>query len=247
MTFRSQAVLVALLVGAAILAFAVLLPPDPQAATKGTTVKLGKSVRGHAIDAIRLGDQNAERKILVIGEIHGDERAGTAIADQLARGPAPTDVDLWIVPQLNPDGAASRTRQNARGVDLNRNFPWRWRRAGQPFDQQYSGPRALSEPESKIAHHLISKIRPEITIWFHQPLGLVDLSGGDASIERRFARLTGLPVRRLARYRGSAASWQNDRIKGSTAFVTELPGGRLSHASQERYARAIRTLIAPEK
>ena len=233
---RWRAALVSLLAAAGVLA-----------ATGDSTIKLGESVQGRAINAVRLGDPDAERKILVIGEIHGDERAGTAIADQLARGPAPADVDLWIVPQLNPDGAASRSRQNARGVDLNRNFPWRWRRAGEPFDQEYSGPRALSEPESKIAHHLIAKIRPEITIWFHQPLGLVDLSGGDASIERRFARLTGLPVRRLTRYRGSASSWQNDRIRGSTAFVTELPGGRLSHAVQERYARAIRKLIEQTK
>lgn len=243
MTLRSQAALLALLAVAALIAIALISPPDPLAATSGTTIKLGESVRGRAINAIELGDPNAERKILVIGEIHGDERDGTAIANQLARGPAPADTDLWIVPKLNPDGASRRTRQNARGVDLNRNFPWHWRRSGEPFDQEYSGPKALSEPESKIAHQLIAKLRPEITIWFHQPLRLVDLSGGDASIERRFARLTGLPTRRLKRYRGSAASWQNDRLSGTTAFVTELPDGRLSHESQERYARAIRELI----
>lgn len=229
---RPQAALVALLASVAVLA-----------ATSDKTVKLGESVQGRAINAIELGEPKAGRKILVVGEIHGDERAGAAIAEQLARGPAPADTDLWIVPRLNPDGAARRTRQNARGVDLNRNFPWRWRRDGQPFDQEYSGHKALSEPEAKIAHHLIVKLRPEITIWFHQPLGLVDLSGGDPKIERRFARLAGLPVRRLKRYHGSATSWQNDRIKGTTAFVVELPRGRLSHAAQERYAQAVRDLI----
>lgn len=243
MTIRSPAALVALLASGAVLAVTLVSPPDPLAATGGQTINLGESVRGRAISAIELGDPNARRKILVVGEIHGDERAGTAIADQLARGAAPVDTDLWIVPQLNPDGASRRTRHNAHGVDLNRNFPWHWRRSGEPFDQEYSGPKALSEPESRIAHQLIAKLRPEITIWFHQPLGLVDLSGGDASIERRFARLTGLPTRRLKRYRGSAASWQNDRLSGTTAFVTELPDGRLSHKSQERYARAIRELI----
>jgi protein MpaA len=243
LTLRSQAALFGLLAVAALAAVAVLWPTGPHAATRVAPIKLGESVRGRAINAIELGDPNADRKILVVGEIHGDERAGTAIAEQLARGPAPADVDLWIVPQLNPDGAARRTRQNARGVDLNRNFPWHWRRAGEPFDQEYSGPKPLSEPESRIAHRLIAKLRPDITIWFHQPLGLVDLSGGDASIERRFAKLTGLATRRLTRYRGSAASWQNDRIKGSTAFVTELRAGRFNSVAQERYAQAIRDLI----
>ena len=229
---RWRAALLSLLVAAGVLA-----------ANGNSTIKLGESVQGRAITAVRLGDPDSERKILVIGEIHGDERAGTAIADQLARGPAPADVDLWIVPQLNPDGAARQTRQNARGVDLNRNFPWRWRASGQPFDQEYSGAAALSEPESKIAHRLIAKYKPEITIWFHQPLGVIDLAGGDARIERRFARLTGLPTRRLKRYNGSAASWQNNRFKDSTAIVAELPKGRLSSAQQDHYADAIRKLI----
>lgn len=204
---------------------------------------LGKSVQGRPIYAYRVGDQNSKRKILVIGEVHGDERAGSAIADLFVREGARSDAQLWVIPQLNPDGARARTRQNARGVDLNRNFPWHWRRNGVPFDQEYSGPKALSEPESRIAHHLIAKLQPEITIWFHQPLGLVDLSGGDARIVRRFARLTGLPTRKLTRYNGSATTWQNNRVKGSTAFVTELPAGRLSFAEQKRYAAAILKLI----
>ncbi len=204
---------------------------------------LGLSEHGREIVATELGDPKAKRKILVIGEIHGDERAGTPIAERLANGPALPDTDLWIVPQLNPDGAADRTRQNANGVDLNRNFPWRWRKSGEAFDQEYSGRKALSERESRIAYNLILDVKPEITIWFHQPLGLVDLSGGDARIERRFARLAGLPTRRLTRYRGSAASWQNSRIKGSTAFVAELRAGRFSSNAQEHYAQAIRDLI----
>jgi protein MpaA len=237
---------------AALLAFAVFAAVTIGATSSGAslddpvTVELGKSVNGREINAIELGDPDAKRKILVIGEIHGDERAGTAIVEALARGPEVEGADVWIIPSLNPDGAASRTRQNARGVDLNRNFPWRWHRDGEAFDQQYSGPRVLSEPESRIAHKLILELRPEITIWFHQPLGVVDFAGGDRRIERRFARFTGLPARRLARYRGSAASWQNTRLKESTAIVAELPAGRLSNAKKLFYARAIRKLIAAQ-
>ena len=85
----------------------------------------------------------------------------------------------------------------------------------------------LSEPESRTAYGLILRLRPRVTIWFHQPLGLVDESGGSLAIERSYAEDVGLPLRRLPRYHGSAASWQNARLPGSTAFVVELPGGPL--------------------
>ena len=134
----------------------------------------------------------------------------------------------------------SHTRQNARGIDLNRNVPLRWRALGRPGDQQYSGPHALSEPESRAADRLILRIRPRVTIWFHQPLGVTDQSGGDARMERRFAALSGLPLRRRARYPGSAASWQNHRLRATTAFVVELPRGPLAASDAARDARATR-------
>src|SRR5947207_64866 len=62
------------------------------------------------------------------------------------------------------------------------------------------------------------------------------------SVEHRFARLSGLPLRRLTRYPGSAAGWQNHRLPGTTAFVVELPGGTLSPARVSRYAAAVRAL-----
>jgi protein MpaA len=151
-------------------------------------------------------------------------------------------VDLWVVPELNPDGVAAHTRQNARGVDLNRNFPWRWRRTGRRGDPQYPGPRVLSEPESRIAHRLIARLRPRITIWFHQPLRVVDESGGSVKVERRYAHLIGLPLRRLTRYHGSAASWQNTQLPGTTAFVVELPPGHPSLADIARYRDGVLTL-----
>ena len=179
-----------------------------------------------------------------MGCIHGNEQAGIAVARRLLTVAPPAHVTMWILPVLNPDGAAADTRQNADLVDLNRNFPWHWQQLGVRGDQQYSGPRPLSEPESRAARGLILRARPQITIWFHQPEGLVDLSGGDPRVERRFAGLVGLPVRELTRYPGSAVSWENSVLPGSTAFVVELPPGRLSASSVERYARAVLALAA---
>jgi protein MpaA len=155
----------------------------------------------------------------------------------------PKQALLWVIEDLNPDGVAAGTRQNANGVDLNRNFPWRWEHLGHRGDRQYSGPGPLSEPESRIARALILKLRPVVSIWFHQPLGLVDESGGDVRVERRYARLVGLPLQRLVRYPGSAAGWQNHRLPGSTAFVVELPG-RLSKKAARLYSGAVRQLLA---
>jgi protein MpaA len=207
-------------------------------------LELGRSARGRPIAAIELGDPNARRKVLVVGCIHGNETAGIAVTRRLARGRPPARVDLWLVEDLNPDGVAVGTRQNGHGVDLNRNFPWHWRPLGPRGTQQYAGAQALSEPESRIAHALIVRIRPTITIWFHQPLAVVDESGGSPAIERQFARLAGLPLRRLPRYPGSAAGWQDARFPTTSAFVVELPGGRPAAGAVARYARAVTGVAA---
>jgi protein MpaA len=204
---------------------------------------LGHSVRGRPIGAVALGPANARPAVLVVGCIHGNEPAGIAVADRLAHARIPSRSSIWIVRDLNPDGVAAGTRQNAHGVDLNRNFPFAWRPLGAPGDIEYSGPRALSEPESRIAHALILRLRPRITIWFHQHEDVTDVSGGDIRIERHFARLSGLPLRRLPRYPGSATGWQDHRLRGTTAFVVELPPGRLSRHETGRVASAVLALV----
>ncbi len=203
---------------------------------------IGRSVDGRPVVAVTTGDPDARRKLLVVGCIHGDERAGIAIARRLESRAPPRNALLWVINDLNPDGAAANTRQNAHGVDLNRNFPWRWRRLGYPGGSEYSGHRPLSEPEARMARALILRVRPHITIWFHQPLGLVDESGGSARIERTFARLARLPLDRLRRYPGSAAGWQNHRLARSTAFVVELPPAKSSPRLTARIAGAVRVI-----
>jgi protein MpaA len=197
---------------------------------------VGRSVDGRPIVAIETGDFDAPAHVLVVGCIHGNEPAGIAIADRLARLSPPREFDLWIVPDLNPDGVTAHTRGNAHGVDLNRNFPWRWRRLSGLF---YSGSRPLSEPESRAAVRLIRRVRPQISIWFHQHMDLVDESGGSLGVERRFAALVRLPLARLAREPGSVVGWQNHIRPETTAFVVELPAGALPAAAVRRYAHAV--------
>lgn len=203
--------------------------------SKGTReVLLGRSVDGRPIDAYEVGNPHSSRRELVVGCIHGNETAGIAVARRLERM-TPINLDLWIVPVLNPDGVAAGTRGNAHGVDLNRNFPYRWQMLRRTF---YSGAHPLSEPESRIAYRLIRRLRPQVSIWFHQHLDVVDESGGQIAVERRFAELVGLRLRRLAREPGSVAGWTNHILPSSTSFVVELPAGALPKPAVARFARA---------
>jgi hypothetical protein len=197
----------------------------------------GRSARGRRIRAVELGFPGRPR-VLVVGCIHGNESAGTAVVRRLEREPPPP-FDLWVVPNLNPDGLAAGTRQNARGVDLNRNFPSGWKRLWQRGDLEYSGPRPLSEPESRFAVRLIRRLRPEITIWFHQPQNVVRAWGGSIPVARRYALLAGLPFRKIRWPAGTAPNWQNHRFPGTTSFVVELPPGPLGAGRVRTLARAI--------
>jgi hypothetical protein len=91
---------------------------------------------------------------------------------------------------------------------------------------------------------LIQRLQPRITIWYHQALDVVDLSGGSPVLERRYARLTHMRVDRVGRFPGTASRWQNHTFPGATAFVVELPPGPLLRAEVERHAKAVRALAA---
>lgn len=202
---------------------------------------IGHSVQGRPIFSVRSGSPDASVTVLVVGAIHGDETAGIRIARRLIAARAPSGAELVLVPTINPDGVAARTRGNAHGVDLNRNFPFHWRPLG---DGEYSGHSPLSEPESQAAHRLILRTRPDVTIWFHQPFGLIDRPIGNPFAARRFSQLIGLPLVRLpGRYPGSASRWQNHRLPHAAAFVAELPH-HVSGALVKRGAAAVRELAA---
>jgi protein MpaA len=205
------------------------------------TQVIGRSVQGRTIRVTESGNPAAP-SILVVGCIHGTEQAGVAVTRRLIAARPPAGAHLWIVNFINPDGAAAAARVNARGVDLNRNFPWRWRAIGSRGDLQYSGPHPASEPETRIAMRLVERLRPTATVWFHQPVGIVRAYGHSVPAARRFARVAGLPFRLLRWLSGSASNWQNHRFRRASSFVVEIPPGTLSRAAVARYVRAVRSL-----
>src|SRR5829696_10036629 len=208
---------------------------------------IGRSEQGQPIRAMRIGSPRARMKVLVVGTVHGNEQAGRAVVARLRRARPPRGTAVWLVDDANPDGTAANARHNARGVDLNRNFPYRW----QPRDGVYeSGSGPASEAETQTMQRFIERERPRVTLWYHQALRMVVKSTGDPVLERLYASRSGLARRSLPRYHGTAVSWQNHSFPGDSAFVVELPGGPLPSAGVRRHANAVPALaraIAPPR
>jgi murein endopeptidase len=184
-------------------------------------VLLGESGRGRPIYAYRLGNP-AAREVLVVGTVHGNEPAGTAVTRRLLRVSPPLRAELWIVPDLNPDGRAGGTRWNAVGADLNRDFG------------------RFTQPETRVARALIRSIRPWLSVWYHQPQGLVRGYGPSIGVARAYAQLARARYRTIVWPPGTAARWQNGI--GERSFVVELGPGRLRGRAAARHVRAILAL-----
>jgi protein MpaA len=192
---------------------------------------IGHSVQGRPIVLVRVGDPAAARKLLAVGCIHGNEPAGRGIVADLQRATPAPDTRLLLVRDMNPDGFAHDVRTNAHGVDLNRNSPEHW--AG-------AGARPWSEPETRAIRDLILREEPTLSIYYHQPFGLVDVpEGGRPQAARRYAELVGLPLKRLSRRPGSISRWQNVRVRPGSAVVVELAPGPLPAALRLRHVAAV--------
>jgi murein peptide amidase A len=206
-----------------------------------TLVLLGRSERGRPIVAYRVGKPRG-LSVLVVGCIHGTEPAGIAIARALEQ--VRTRLDLWVIPDLNPDGYTNGTRQNGRGVDLNANWSSGWRGGGRPWDTYYPGPRPFSERETRIARNLILRIRPRVTIWYHQHMDLVWAWGQSSPAGRIYAHAAGMRFYHHHWLAGTAPNWQNHHLPGTASFVVELAAGSLTPAQVRRHVRAVLSLGA---
>lgn len=203
----------------AILASVRLTRRADEVANERSSELLGRSLEGRPIRAWRIGNPRSPRRVLVVGCIHGNECAGMRVTQQLGSLTRPVAVDLWAIQSLNPDGLAHGTRGNARGVDLNRDF------------------LAATQRETRIARRLVLRLKPDATIWYHQPQAVVRAWGPSRTAARRYARLAGEPYRSLEWPPGSASRWLNSI--GLVSFVVELPPGDLPVESALRHARAV--------
>jgi protein MpaA len=191
-------------------------PGERPAVVEARTI--GHSVKGRPIRAWRLGEPGKRRMVLV-STMHGNERHTRGILESLRDGRVIRGIDLWVIPTYNPDGLARSSRRNARGVDLNRNFPYRW----VDLDGNYeSGRHPASEPETRAVMAFLAEIEPRRVISFHQPLLGVDTDTKDPRFARRLARALRLPQTSLncgGLCHGTMTMWFNHRFAGSALTV----------------------------
>jgi hypothetical protein len=118
---------------------------------------VGRSPRGTPIGCVRLGSATAPLRALVFAQQHGNEPAGKEACLLLARdlsvgslAPLLDRLAVWLLPQVNPDGAALQRRTNADGFDLNRQHP------------------LLRAPEQRALYGVFHRVRPHLTIDLHE-------------------------------------------------------------------------------
>lgn len=188
--------------------------------------------RSHLGLPLEVWRPQSECTLLIFAAIHGEEPETTyALSRALRQLVAPSE-HCAVVLAANPDGLVRGTRGNARGVDLNRNFPSRdWQPNAvthrstleDPSDILLSpGESAASEPETRALMALISELEPKAVIALHAPLACID-DANASPLGQRLARRTGMPLVRDVGYPtpGSFGSWGSDQ--GIPVVTYEFP------------------------
>ena len=136
---------------------------------------------GRPMWSLHLGDE-ASPTVYFGAAIHGWEwenafgllRLAEVLAEQPdVEGLSTDNLHVCLVPIQNPYGYDHFVRQNARGVDLNRNFDCGWEELPVvqdlvlPWDYNYKGTRPASEPETQVVQTLIDRHAPVCVIDFH--------------------------------------------------------------------------------
>lgn len=207
---------------------------------------VGRSVGGRQLYTRDVQAPDARLRVLVVAAMHGDELSsasvalhwlGMALQDPPAAMPHP--VHWRFVPVLNPDGLLSRPprRTNARGVDLNRNFPtpnwareaplyWHKRTGNDP--RRFPGRTPLSEPESQFLHAQMMDFAPHLIVSIHAPYGVLDFDGPSVPP----SRLGRLYLDQVGIFPGSLGNYGGVH-KGVPVVTVELPAANKTPSEAE--------------
>ena len=199
---------------------------------------IGFSLAARPIEVYTFGA--GEKEYLIVAGIHGGYEWNTiALANELIThinenpGVIPTDVTLYIIRNMNPDGEARDHgvdgRVNNNGVDLNRNFPsenWikEWDRDGcWIYRPTTGGAFGGSEPETRSVMGFISSRRLEALISYHSAAlgvfpGGVPWTGPSKRLASTLAKATGYPYPPIdtgCEYTGTLADWAVENEVGA--------------------------------
>ena len=181
----------------------------------------GYSVEERPIKVSVLG--HGKETTFFIATIHGNEWAGTPLAEKLEKHLIRNrkllkGKKVLIIPVANPDGFAANIRHNSNGIDLNRNFE-----AENRENNSINGFTGLSEPESVTLHKIIEKYQPQKVVSIHQPLACIDYDGPAEELAMVMSKQCGLIVKKLGSRPGSLGSYVG--VEKNTPIITmELYG-----------------------
>ena len=212
---------------------------------------VGESVKGRPIQLASIG--RGEQAVLIMGAFHGDEWQSAYVAERLASylaatGSVPPARRALVVPQVNPDGVAARTRCNARGVDINRNFPaGNWRPAAGRYPRLH-GPKPASEPETRAVMDLLERHRPVVIVSIHtmrRGRFCVNYDGPAEALARAMADRCGYPVKHHIGYETPGSFGTYAGIERRIPTITlELPRAKTGEACWQDIRSALLTAIA---
>ena len=195
---------------------------------------------------------------LLIAGIHGEEPETLLLARRLLERIDGTDTNWAILPCANPDGVLHGVRQNAAGVDLNRNFPSASWQPGHSFtyppgtqvrrrkhrtNRSSPGEAPGSEPETQAIIALIEQLAPALILDLHSPLELIaPTPAADPELVARLAAAADLPVQPNigSPTPGALRDWCTDHDIGAITYELEhapLP------ALCERHLPGLATLL----
>lgn len=208
---------------------------------------LGTSVQRRPIMCLQMGQ--GPDVIYIMATIHGNEAAGTPLVRHLARylrqhRELLTGRMVVLMSVANPDGLVNRTRYNAKGVDLNRNFE-----AANRINSKETGLTALSEPESRIIKELIHLYKPDRIVTIHQPLACIDYDGPGRMLAASMARYCDLPVKKLGARPGSLGSYAGETLGIPIITFEMLPTDSQldSQALWQKYGKSlIAAIVYPD-
>lgn len=188
-------------------------------------IRHASSVYGTSVEGLPLTvflPEGGRAEILILAAIHGDEAETTVAVSEALRCIPRGDLRAAVILCGNPDGMLRGTRGNARGVDLNRNFPTgNWSPDPVHYKSRENDARDIalttgekpgSEPETAALIRLIDELAPRAVLSLHSALACVDDSGASplgaglaARCELPFLTEIGYPTP------GSMGTWASER------------------------------------
>lgn len=205
---------------------------------KGKKCVIGYSFLGREIYAFHTGSPFG-RQFIAVYAVHGREWICARLAlEHIRRG---TTVGGFVIPLVNPDGATiSETRDamwkaNARGVDLNCNFPADWGQGRLNTRvrgaENCIGDYPLSECESAALARFTLRVKPYTTLAFHTKGGEIywEYGGrGDKKGAEIIAQSCGYTPKRIAGSSGGYKDWCISAL-GIPAYTVECGDDKLAH------------------